>query len=322
MLKKIFFSILLLFIFIFSIFLINKYFKPFFVIVILFFLCFPLYEFLKKGIKNDKINSIICIISINIALSLLICSLGDFIIKNINYFFMNDYSQIYAVFKKMLVKYGVDINSLNNKIQKFYNGYINTTSLKKGASFTSEWIFAYLIANIVVFFLLKDRKIIIKYISHIIPYSKINILLKKTKDMFKIFKIEIVLVLLTTLETIICFWILNIKSAFILGLICGILDILPYVGTFIVFLPLIIYKLLLRQYSAALFLTLVYIMIVIIRQILEAKYISIKFKIHPLILIISIYIGVKICGFAGVFIGPLYSVAVKELILGSYVEEV
>lgn len=314
MLKKLFYCLILLLTFIIAIFLINKYFKPFFIVLLLLFLCIPLYNVFENKIKNKKINSFLCIISINVIIFFVIFSLGNFIIKNINEFFMHDYQKIYYVFENAFIKYGININILNNKIEQFYYSFLNSSSLKKGASFTSEWIFAYFVSNIIVYFILKDKKLITDHIMKFLPSDKAQKLLTKSEAFNKIFKIEIILVLLTTFETIIGFYILHIKSAFILGIICGILDILPYVGTFIVFLPLILYKILENDYIVAVALILFYILILIVRQMLEAKYISLNFKIHPLVLIISIYVGIKMCGFLGVFMGPLYIACAKELI--------
>ena len=48
--------------------------------------------------------------------------------------------------------------------------------------------------------------------------------------------------------TIIGFKILRVPSAIFLGFVCGILDILPYVGTIIVFIPIIIYNIIMKEY--------------------------------------------------------------------------
>ncbi|MCS4456190.1 hypothetical protein JQ038_04745 [Clostridium botulinum] len=45
------------------------------------------------------------------------------------------------------------------------------------------------------------------------------------------------LVIFTTLQTIIGLKILNINNYLMLGVLCGILDILPYIGTVVIFYP-------------------------------------------------------------------------------------
>lgn len=50
------------------------------------------------------------------------------------------------------------------------------------------------------------------------------------------------------------------------------------------------------------------------REILEAKFLSSKLDIHPIIVIVSIYVGVNMFGFIGIIAGPIYSIIAKDLI--------
>lgn len=61
-------------------------------------------------------------------------------------------------------------------------------------------------------------------------------------------------------------------------------------------------------------LILLYLLIIISRQLLETKFISHKFRVHPLAIIIGLYIGLKIFGIIGLFIGPIYVLTVKEIL--------
>ena len=121
--------------------------------------------------------------------------------------------------------------------------------------------------------------------------------------------------MLTTIQTIFGFVILEIDSAIFLGILCGALDILPYVGTILIFLPLIIYKIYLKQYIIALGLIFLYILLQFNRQIMETKFMSTKLQIHPLLLLLSIYIGGKVFGIVGLLMAPIYVLAVREIIL-------
>ncbi|MEG0642240.1 MAG: AI-2E family transporter, partial [Clostridium sp.] len=64
-------------------------------------------------------------------------------------------------------------------------------------------------------------------------------MINKYGDLKNIFIIESKLIVLFTLETIVGFIILGVDNAILLGIICGILDLLPYIGTSLVFIPLI-----------------------------------------------------------------------------------
>ena len=98
------------------------------------------------------------------------------------------------------------------------------------------------------------------------------------------------------------------------GVICGILDILPYVGTIIVFIPIIIYNIILREYLRVFGLIFLFILVQVVREILEAKFLSDKLDLHPLLILLSIYIGVKIFGMLGIIIGPMYGILAKGIV--------
>ena len=185
--------------------------------------------------------------------------------------------------------------------------------LTVGALTTGEGIVSYFIGNVCTFFILIDREKIIGYIKMIIPRSFIKRISSSEKNVRSIIAIQMVLILISTIIIIIGFIIFRISNPIILGIVCGILDLLPYVGTIIVFIPIIIYNIIVKNYIIAFGLICLYILVQVIREILEAKLMSNKLDIHPLIIFLSIYIGIKVFGMIGIFVGPLYSIMVKDI---------
>ena len=114
--------------------------------------------------------------------------------------------------------------------------------------------------------------------------------------------------------TIIGFLILRIPNAIFLGVVCGILDILPYVGTIIVFIPIIIYNIIIKKYLLVIGLIALYLLLQIVREILELKYLSYKLDIHPLVVLLSMYIGAESFGIIGILVGPIYCLLAKDII--------
>ena len=47
------------------------------------------------------------------------------------------------------------------------------------------------------------------------------------------------------------------------------------------------------------------------------KLLSNKLNMHPLIMFISVYIGIKVFGIIGIIIGPIYSIMVKDIFCNS-----
>ena len=52
----------------------------------------------------------------------------------------------------------------------------------------------------------------------------------------------------------------------------------------------------------------------VVREVLELKLLSSKLDIHPLVIMLSMYIGAEVFGIIGIFIGPIYCLIAKDLI--------
>ncbi|MFD3156556.1 AI-2E family transporter [Haloimpatiens sp. FM7330] len=315
--KKLIKCIILLIVFIFITVVIKHYFKPFFSTVIILYLSHPIYKFLYKNkVFSDKINAILSILFVNLFILMIILLLGNFIFNKLSVF-MSCNNELIFENKTMLHNFHkiFNMNNLIDEIKIIYNNICSNEFIKKGAFYTTEGIFAYFIGNIIVYFALTDKKLILKVVKDFIGEKTFGFLINKLRIINNIIKIELILVVITTIQTIIGFLILDIKYAVVLGLVCGLLDLIPYIGTIIVFIPLIVYKIYYKQYIIAVGLICLYVLVNINRQIMETKFMSNKLKIHPLLIIISSYIGIKFFGMIGLLMGPLYIVVIKEVIL-------
>lgn len=316
--KKLIYCILLLIFFIVFTFLIRRYFEPFFIIIVMLFLCTPLYNFLSsRKLFGKRVNAVISIFAVNAAATILLIMIGNLIYKVINVTIKNfsDFTNtIEIIITQLQNTLNINLSDFTLKIKTYYLNIINGDFLKKSALYTSEWLIAYFIGIFVVYFILINKYDIIEFVKKTITGYKFLIIKKKTSEISKLCKVELLLVLITTIITILGFSILEIQHFFTLGIVCGILDLLPYIGTMLVFIPLILLKIYLKQYIIATGLLCLYLLLIINRQILEMKFMSSKLKIHPLIIILAIYLGVKIFGLIGIIIGPIYVLSVKEII--------
>lgn len=105
----------------------------------------------------------------------------------------------------------------------------------------------------------------------------------------------------------------GIRSGLLWGLLAGALDILPFVGTGIVLLPLILIQLAKREYVKALICGLLYGACVLIREFLEPKILGKTMGVWPVAVLTSIYIGIQLFGVAGVIKGPLGFVLIYQI---------
>lgn len=289
--------------------IIKYYFKPFLSMILVYLIAKPLYNIFVKIKLNQKISGALSILLINIVLLTFIIYLGSTIYGLINTIYVENFNLI-----EKILDYASKIINENGSALEQLSGFLNKDIIKYGAFATGEGILSYGIGNICAYFMIVDRDKFNELISRLIPKDIIIKYKSQKNNILSMAKIEMVLVIISTMEIIVGFLIFRVKEAVLLGIICGILDILPYVGTVIVFIPIIIYNIIVKDYLTAFGLILLYILVEVIRQILEAKFLSKSLNIHPIIVFLSIYIGIKLFGLLGVIIGPLYTILAKELI--------
>ena len=107
-------------------------------------------------------------------------------------------------------------------------------------------------------------------------------------------------------------WMIRIKNAFLWGLLAGFLDALPFIGTGIVLLPLALWQLLSGRGWAAAAVCLLYVLCIAARELLEPRLLGKQLGISPVWMLFSVYAGVKVFGLAGLFLGPLYAMLLRE----------
>ena len=107
----------------------------------------------------------------------------------------------------------------------------------------------------------------------------------------------------------------GIKHGILWGILAGILDALPFIGTGIVLIPAAVWQLILGNIGKSLIIAVSYAACVIVREYLEPKLLGKQTGMYPVVMLFSVYAGVKLFGIAGIFLGPLYAVLLKEGII-------
>jgi len=104
------------------------------------------------------------------------------------------------------------------------------------------------------------------------------------------------------------------KSPLLAGVGTGFLDALPIFGTGTVFVPwiliLVIWQ---KRYRAAVVLAVTYGLCTLTRELLEPRLVGAHLKLLPVVVLASVYVGVKIYGAGGIVLGPLSVLIIQEL---------
>ncbi|MCM1253021.1 MAG: AI-2E family transporter [Clostridium sp.] len=108
-------------------------------------------------------------------------------------------------------------------------------------------------------------------------------------------------------------WAAGIYGSIFWGILAGCLDILPFIGTGIVLVPMSVWQFFNGNYVQMAVCLALYAACVLIREFLEPKLIGDKMGVAPVLMLMGIYAGIKLFGAVGIIEGPLALIVIYEL---------
>ena len=117
---------------------------------------------------------------------------------------------------------------------------------------------------------------------------------------------------LTFGELLIGFLILGVDYAFLLALIIAVLDMLPVLGVGTVLIPWALVALLQKNFYLGFGLVILYLVMLVLRQIAEPKLLGKSLGLHPLLTLFASYAGFRLFGFLGMLAGPVVATLIKN----------
>lgn len=125
-------------------------------------------------------------------------------------------------------------------------------------------------------------------------------------------QIIILLVISTVCAVTLSF--IGMKGALLYGLLTGFMDMLPFIGTGIMLIPLGMIYLFTSEYVRATVCIGLYAVCALIREMLEPRLIGDKVGIWPVGILFAVFAGVHLFGISGVIKGPLSLVIICETV--------
>lgn len=116
-------------------------------------------------------------------------------------------------------------------------------------------------------------------------------------------------------------YIAGVEGGGLLGLLAGILDMLPFIGTGIVLVPLSVWQLFNERYVQMAVCIILYGVCILIRELLEPKLIGKRIGIAPVLMLFAVYAGVKLFGVSGILKGPLALIVIYEIMKAGFDEK-
>ena len=121
----------------------------------------------------------------------------------------------------------------------------------------------------------------------------------------KILVSYIIIMFMSFGELSIGFLLLRVPYAVGLALLVAVIDIMPILGTGLVLIPWAIAAAVLGKYRMAVGVALLYIVMLIVRNVVEPKLVGHQMGLHPVATLLSMFVGLQLFGILGLFGFPI-----------------
>lgn len=111
----------------------------------------------------------------------------------------------------------------------------------------------------------------------------------------------------------VCFFIFDVPVPPLIALGICILDILPVVGSGIAFVPWLIVCFILGNTTLGIQLAVLYISLIVLRQVLEPIILGKNIGVRPIITFAASIVGLLVFGAAGLIVGPLIAAVLNAI---------
>ena len=173
------------------------------------------------------------------------------------------------------------------------------------------------ITLVATYFFSRDRERISRFVFSQMPDSWSSKLRSIKNDLLTALtgyvRALLILVVISFFVVLLGYTILGIKYSFFLAIVTAVADLLPILGPGTILIPGAIILLITGNYFQSVGFIILYIIVTAVRQFLEPRIVGGNIGLHPLVTLIFIYLGYRLFGFAGLFLGPVFGILLKSM---------
>lgn len=179
---------------------------------------------------------------------------------------------------------------------------------------------AFLISSVVTFaascYIAKDFEGLTMFFKDILNRNTVSNIITVRDILFnRVFKLSggyIILMFITFCELLLGFWIMKISNPWLAAALTAVVDLLPVLGTGTVLIPWAVFCFLTDNIARGAGLCALYVIITVIRNFAEPRIIGKRIGITPLVTLLTMFLGLRVAGIAGMFILPLTIITVVD----------
>ncbi len=177
-----------------------------------------------------------------------------------------------------------------------------------------EGVFCIVVTVIAIILLTKDYDSLKEKLSENKVFYKVRKMSRKILKLLKIYvKAQLIIVLCVSAVAMAGLFACGVDRWYLWGFLTGFLDMLPFVGSGIILLPIAILAFIQGKVWQGLGCLLVYGICVFLRQILEPKLIGDKMNIYPIFVLLSVFFGLHFFSIGGIVLGPVSLFLIREI---------
>lgn len=158
-------------------------------------------------------------------------------------------------------------------------------------------------------FIVGDYEGILRFASDNIPENYKAVLKKVrfylTDTLFVVIRSYVLIMLMTFAELSILFWVFGIEHGIVKAAAIAVFDIMPILGTGGIMIPWAIISLVLGYTRLGIELFVIYAIVTVVRNYMEPRIVGAQLSLHPIISLVSMFIGLRLFGFWGLFGMPV-----------------
>lgn len=181
--------------------------------------------------------------------------------------------------------------------------------LARGAAKVPEAAVGLGVAVVAAYFLTKDRPKILLATGRVLPKGLVDwgqeVGGTFLATSMRYLKAQLILVMSTFTLTTVGLFLLGNRYALVLGLVTGVLDILPVLGPTTVLLPWGVYLLATGHGVQGVRLLILLLIVAGTRELIEMKVVGLQVGLHPVAALAAMYLGVQLFGVLGIALGPI-----------------
>ena len=108
-------------------------------------------------------------------------------------------------------------------------------------------------------------------------------------------------------------WLFGNPYFLVLGIVIGLMDALPFIGTGTVLIPMAVFFLFQKKLRLAVCYAALFLVTYIVREFLEPRLIGARLGIYPFVMVVAVYAGLYLYGTSGVLLVPVTLLTVMEI---------